>query len=328
MRTSRDTDSIKRMRPVPHEKAARGPSRAGPLAHCLRGSATSLPTQRMPRCATILPRQDSVPSRAELYSDHSVFRKTDRINGSITIGTYSGPHLPGRIKGDSPQPRRIGRAADTGCTGNRWRPWLIWRAMFAFLRGTVAKKAAQYVELDVGGVGYEVWVPAGVHRRLVEDQTTTLHTYCHIREDAFQIFGFLREEEKALFTMLLGVSGVGPKLAMAVLSGMSVAEFGQAVLANDVAAFTRVNGVGKKTAQRIVLEMKSKLGQDAELSAILGEADEEHEPDRDDVVAALASLGCSLNEAKRAAARARKALGEHASDEELVKAALRSMAKV
>jgi Holliday junction DNA helicase RuvA len=200
--------------------------------------------------------------------------------------------------------------------------------MFAFLRGTVARKGLDHIELDVDGVGYEVSVPESVYRRLVVDQETTLLTYCHIREDAFQIFGFLREEEKGLFKTLLGISGIGPKVSLAILSAMSVSEFGRAVLENDVKAFTRVGGVGKKTAQRVVLEMKTRLGQDAELSAILGEPRETATPETDDVIAALCSLGCTLGEARKAAATARKQLGADASDAELVKAALRSLARV
>lgn len=199
--------------------------------------------------------------------------------------------------------------------------------MFAFLRGVVARKPAGAVELDVHGVGYLVHVTDGAHRRLVAGAEATLLTYCHIREDAFQIFGFLREDEKALFTTLLGVSGVGPKVAMTVLSGMTVQAFGRAVLDSDVAAFTRISGIGKKGAQRIILEMKAKLGQDAELGAILGEQGETSE-DTDDAIAALCALGCTLGEAKKAAASARKKVGDDAPVEDVVKAALRSMAKV
>ncbi len=201
--------------------------------------------------------------------------------------------------------------------------------MFAFLRGVVAKKAVDHIALDVGGAGYEVWVPDSAHRKLALDQELTLLTYCHIREDAFQIFGFLREDEKALFKSLLDVSGVGPKVALAIVSMMDPAGFGRAVLENDVAALTKVGGVGKKTGQRIILEMKARLGQDAELSAILGESEEAvGTSDSDDVIAALCALGCTMGEAKKAAAKARSELGNDASDEELVKAALRSMARV
>lgn len=208
------------------------------------------------------------------------------------------------------------------------RPLSTITPMFAFLRGTIANKPLGRVSLDVAGVGYEVFVPDAVHRRLTVGATATLLTYCHIREDAFQIFGFLREEEKTLFMMLLDVSGIGPKVSLAVLSAMSPAEFGRAIRENDVNAFTKISGVGKKTGQRIVLEMKAKLGQDAELDAILGEpAVAEATPDSDDVIAALCALGCTLGEARKAANAARKQLGEDASDEDLVKAALRTIAR-
>ena len=200
--------------------------------------------------------------------------------------------------------------------------------MFAFLRGSVATKGLHHVELDVNGAGYEVFAPTGVLNRLQRDQPVTLRTYCHIREDSFQIFGFLHEEEKALFKTLLSVSGVGPRMALAILSTMSAPEFGAAVMDNDVTAFTRVPGVGKKTAQRLVLEMKAKAGQDGELNAILGEPEGAGTgPASDDVTAALCSLGCTLPEARKAAETARKTLGADAPEEELVKAALRTLAK-
>ena len=200
--------------------------------------------------------------------------------------------------------------------------------MFAFLRGIVAAKTVQHVHLDVNGVGYRIFVPDSVHRRLRSGQETTLQTYCHIREDAFQIYGFLRDEEKTLFTLLLGISGIGPKVALAILSAMSPAEFGRAILDSDVKAFTKVAGVGKKTGQRLVLEVKAKLGQDTELSAILGEDTAPDYDEGDDVIAALLALGCAGLEAKQAAARARKSLGDNASDEELVRSALQSLSRV
>ncbi|MBI2432362.1 MAG: Holliday junction branch migration protein RuvA, partial [Candidatus Hydrogenedentes bacterium] len=152
---------------------------------------------------------------------------------------------------------------------------------------------------------------------------------CHIREDSFQIFGFLKEEEVALFRMLMTISGVGPKVAQSVLGALPVAEFGRAILESDVSAFTRVQGIGKKTAQRIVLEMKNKMGQDPELSKILGEPGQ-GEPDLagDDVYEALISLGCTPPEARKAAAHARKELGDSAADNELVRVALRSLTRV
>lgn len=200
--------------------------------------------------------------------------------------------------------------------------------MFAFLRGTIADKTPGEVVLDVNGVGYQVFVPDRVWERLNVESPAELLTYCHIREDSFQIFGFQRQEEKAIFQLLLGISGVGPKVALAVLSTLGVADFRRAVLENDVTAITRVSGVGKKGAQRIVLETKSKLGQDTELSALLGDEAGVDLGAGDDVIAALCALGCTMGEAQRAAKKARDASDPNASDEELVKLALRSMAKV
>lgn len=200
--------------------------------------------------------------------------------------------------------------------------------MFAFLRGTVAAKPAGRIALDVNGAGYDVHVSASVHRKLQPGAQATLLTHCHIREDAFIIFGFLRDEEKTLFEMLLSISGVGPKAALAVLGAMSVAEFGRAVTEHDLGAFTKVSGIGKKGAQRIILEMKAKLGQDPELNKLLGEPGGGGGEDRDDVIEALCALGCTLSEARKAAEKARKQAGSDAPDEEVVRLALRSMAKV
>ena len=199
--------------------------------------------------------------------------------------------------------------------------------MFAFLKGVVAQKSLNRVALDVGGVGFDVQVPAGVHRRLTVHAEATLLTYCHIREDSFQIFGFLRDEEKALFELLLGITGIGPKVALALMSTLSVQQFGQAVQENNVTTLTKALGVGKKTAQRIVLEVKARLGQDTELSALLGEAESDLYPQEDDVLEALTALGCTIGEARRAAAQARSRLGADASPEELVRAALQSLAR-
>lgn len=202
--------------------------------------------------------------------------------------------------------------------------------MFAFLRGSVAFKTVDHIALDVNGAGYQVYVPEPVYSRLAPGQEATLLTYCHIREDTFTIFGFLKEEEKALFMTLLTINKVGPKVALAVLSGLSPRAFGAAVMENDVKALTKVQGVGKAMAQRMVLEMKNRMKQEADLSALLGEPEggEQDHPEGDDVYEALLSLGCTAQEAKQAAARARKELGEDASDEDLVRSALRSMAKV
>jgi Holliday junction DNA helicase RuvA len=201
--------------------------------------------------------------------------------------------------------------------------------MFAFLRGTVAYTGINRIVLDVNGVGFDVQVPDSVQRKLSRNQDATLLTYCHIREDSFQIFGFLSVEEKTLFTECLNINGVGPKAALGILSALSVSAFAQAIQEHDVTAVTRAPGVGKKLAQRIILEMKNRMGQDPELNALLGAPDKKEDVvEGDDVYEALISLGCSAAEAKKAATHARETLGEKATDEELVFTALRSLAKV
>lgn len=201
--------------------------------------------------------------------------------------------------------------------------------MFAFLRGTVARKGVAEIALDVHGVGYAVAVPESIARRLVLNQEVTLLTYCHIREDIFQIFGFLKDEEKALFEMLLSVQNVGPKVALSVLSAFSLQQFAQALHDNDVKALTKAPGVGTKMAQRILVEIKTKLGQEPELNAILGAPKAaEEEVSGDDVYEALVSMGCTPVEAKKAATAARKEVGVDAKDEDVLRVALRSLARV
>lgn len=200
--------------------------------------------------------------------------------------------------------------------------------MFAFLRGTVALMGVNRIALDVNGIGFDILVPDSVLRKLVRQQEATLLTYCHIREDSFQIFGFLYEEERALFNMLLEINGVGPKAALGLLSVLSVDALARAIQEHDITAVSRAPGVGKKLAQRIILEMKTKMGEAPELSALLGAPGADQAPSGDDVFEALVTLGCSTAEAKKAAAHAREVLGESAPDEELVRIALRSLAKV
>lgn len=200
--------------------------------------------------------------------------------------------------------------------------------MFAFLRGMVASKGVNRIALDVNGVGFEVLVPDSVQNRLSIGEEATLLTYCHIREDSFQIFGFLSEKEKSLFITCLGITGIGPKVALGLLSALSVEALVRAIHEQDVAAVSRAPGVGKRLAGRIILEMKTKMGEVPELGALLGAPDTTAVPEGDDVYEALISLGCTVAEAKKAAAHAREELGDAAPDAELVRVALRSLAKV
>ncbi|WP_297462372.1 Holliday junction branch migration protein RuvA [Ferrovum sp.] len=132
--------------------------------------------------------------------------------------------------------------------------------MIGRLRGIVVHQAPPWVVLEVQGVGYELEVPLGTFARLpTDDVTICFLTHLVVREDAHLLYGFLDEDERQVFRQLLKISGVGPRLALAVLSGLSVSALGQAVERQEVDLLTRIPGIGKKTAQRLLLELKEKL---------------------------------------------------------------------
>ncbi len=135
--------------------------------------------------------------------------------------------------------------------------------MIAFLDGTVAEKAADRVVVDVGGVGYEVAVPVSTAAKLpAVGRPVRLFTRMHVRDDAMLLFGFASPDERSLFDLLVTVNGIGPKVALAFLSALAPDALRRAVVSGDVAALTVVPGVGKKVAQRVVLDLKDKLGGD------------------------------------------------------------------
>ncbi|NOZ68415.1 MAG: Holliday junction branch migration protein RuvA [Deferribacteres bacterium] len=132
--------------------------------------------------------------------------------------------------------------------------------MIASLKGTVLSKKPEGIIVDVSGIGYHVSIPLSSLGDIPDTGGQIfLHTYTHVREDALQLFGFLTEEERKVFTTLMGISGVGPKLGLAILSGMSVQRFTEAVHNEDVSLLATIPGLGKKTAARLVLELKGKL---------------------------------------------------------------------
>src|SRR5438874_3846347 len=132
--------------------------------------------------------------------------------------------------------------------------------MIGHLSGTVREKHPNQVIVEAGGVGYEVQIPISTYTSLpAEGAAVSLRIYTHVREDALALFGFATPEEKLVFERLISVSGIGPKLAITVLSGLPTAELIAAIRSNDLARLVRIPGVGKKTAERIVLELKDKL---------------------------------------------------------------------
>jgi Holliday junction DNA helicase RuvA len=193
--------------------------------------------------------------------------------------------------------------------------------LIARLEGVLLEKSPEGVVLDVHGVGYDVRVPLSTFFELPDEgKTVRLRIHTHVREDAFSLYGFLSELERALFRLLLGTSGVGPKLALSILSGLPVAKLVAALRSGDLAALTGIPGVGKKTAERIALELREKT------LALQVETTPERAPAPDvaaSAESALANLGYARPHAERAVRRALETLPEGASLEALIKEALR-----
>ena len=197
--------------------------------------------------------------------------------------------------------------------------------MIAFLRGRVLDKHPNRIVVDVNGVGYELYVPLSTYYEVGDVGTEiSLRVHTHVREDALQLFGFLTSLEQQLFERLIAISGIGPKLAIAVLSGIESRELVASVRRADVARLTRIPGIGKKTAERIVLELKDRLADVAPADA--GATVEAASVDRlrDDVVSALENLGYHRPLAEKAADAAR-ARDDSAAFEDALKSALREL---
>lgn len=195
--------------------------------------------------------------------------------------------------------------------------------MFYYLNGTVALLEENLAVLDCGGVGYACHTTAYTLSKLKVGAPQMLYTYCHVKEDAFDIYGFSTREELNAFTMLLGVSGVGPKAAQAILSALSPDRLQLAVLTGDEKLLTSANGVGKKMAQRVILELKDKLGAAAQTQfgadvPVAGAG----KGKTAEATAALASLGYSSAEI---GAALRGVDVETLPVEEIVRRALRAM---
>jgi holliday junction DNA helicase RuvA len=183
------------------------------------------------------------------------------------------------------------------------------------LRGTPAGRTLDGLVVDVGGVGYLVSVTPSVLRRAEGAGEVTVETYLHVRDDALQLYGFADAAERALFVQLLGVSGIGPKVALAVVSSASADELTRAIALRDSARFQAIPGIGKKTAERIVLELEGTVGEAPAISSADGPRE---------LVArdALVELGYTVVEAEQALARVDPELPA----EERVREALRSAA--
>jgi Holliday junction DNA helicase RuvA len=195
--------------------------------------------------------------------------------------------------------------------------------MIGFLRGILINKTAPQVLLDVNGVGYNLLAPMSTFYDLPETgQVVQLLTHLSIREDAHVLFGFLSEQERSLFRSLIRINGVGPKLALAILSGISIQDFQRCVYENNIATLVKLPGIGKKTAERLIIEMRDRLpalSDNIEMNSVnqSGTANATSE-----AINALVSLGFNETDAKRMVG---KIADDNLNSEELIRLALQSV---
>src|SRR6516165_2861432 len=169
--------------------------------------------------------------------------------------------------------------------------------MIALLRGTLLEKHPNQAIVETGGVGYDVTVPVSTYTHLPEaGSEVKLRIHTHVREDALALFGFLTQDEKTLFEKLIGVSGIGPKLAITILSGLAAPDLIHSIRCGEVERLVKIPGIGKKTAERMVLELRDKLpamtGKEPQAAAL--------SPIEQDVLSALLNLGCARPQAEAA----------------------------
>ncbi|MCK9419296.1 MAG: Holliday junction branch migration protein RuvA [Nitrospirae bacterium] len=199
--------------------------------------------------------------------------------------------------------------------------------MIAWLSGRLRHKATDHLIIDVAGVGYQVSVPLSTSCGIPDDgEDVSLHIHTHLREDSLSLFGFLTEAEKNMFLLLLGVSGIGPKLALAILSSLSVQDLSHAIQASDDSRLCMIPGIGKKTAARMVLELKDKmkLVVPSILPSLSGSA--VLSDDSEDVISALVNLGYKRPQAEETVRKIRHARPD-LGVEELVREALHLLMK-
>lgn len=192
--------------------------------------------------------------------------------------------------------------------------------MYHYIKGEVVLKDVGFVVLDNNGIGYKIYT-SGYTISCLNEKTATLYTYLHVREDVFDLYGFLTNEELSMFLHLLSVSGVGPKAALSILSVMSPAGLATAIITNDAKTLTKANGVGAKMAQRVILELKDKLKNAEIIPDGITDSDIDNANASSEAVSALMVLGYSQNDAKRAVASVDQSL----STEEIITYALKKM---
>jgi holliday junction DNA helicase RuvA len=201
--------------------------------------------------------------------------------------------------------------------------------MIASLTGRLAFKAPTHLILDVHGVGYEAYIPLSTYYGLPNlSDNISLSVHTHVREDAIQLFGFLTSQEKDAFVLLTSVSGVGPKLALSVLSALPVPDLVAAIQSGDVERLTTVPGIGHKSAGRLVLELKDKVGKlQPGLDPVSDKSREGHDAVFDDALSALVNLGYRPQDAKEALKQVKKSHTESIVLKDMIRESLKELAR-
>ena len=195
--------------------------------------------------------------------------------------------------------------------------------MIAYLRGTLVHKTPGHVVVETGGVGYAAAIPVSSYARLGEPGgTVELFVHTHLSDDALALYGFVSREEKDMFLKLIAISGIGPKLALNVLSGIAPEDLAEAVRSGDVTRISLVPGIGKKTALRITMELQDKLDKKEKLLSAKGS------PEKEDLLSALQNMGFRRKEAERAADQALAASKPGTEFEKLLRDCLKRLAKL
>ena len=202
--------------------------------------------------------------------------------------------------------------------------------MIAHLTGRLAFKAPTHLALDVHGVGYEVFIPLSTYYNLPNaDESLTLSIHTHVREDAIQLFGFSTRQEKDAFVLLMSVSGIGPKSALGILSALPVADLASAIQSGDIEKLETVPGIGKKSAGRLVLELKDKLTRfHPGMTPAVDQSTAGQDDVFDDALSALTNLGYRPTDAKDALKTVRKSRPQPLSLQELIRETLKHLARV
>lgn len=196
--------------------------------------------------------------------------------------------------------------------------------MISFLKGRLVQKDPTHVVIDVNGVGYHLSISLQTFAEIKDQENILIHTHLAIREDAHLLYGFSTEAEKKLFQQLISVNGIGPSTAIVMLSFLSSEELKQAIVQEDVTTLQRIKGIGGKTAQRVIIELKDKLRKDLSEEAVQGIPGLKHNTLRSEALSALITLGITKSAAEKSVDTVLKKSGNTLTLEDLVKQALKN----